>query len=175
MNQYCEKCGESAEEKFEGNFKRTVCSSCGFINYHNPKPCVVAVIVRDEKVLLTRRSIEPGFGKWDLPGGFMERGEHPVDALKREIREELGVDLSAHMILDFIPDVYGVGGDATLNIAFVCRIEAKPIIHDHTEFDEILSFDMNNLPISVAFQNVTDILDIYRKKESRIRLFSASK
>ena len=172
MIRYCLKCGESVERKTEGNFLRYVCPSCGFVNFQNPKPCVTAVIVRDEKVLLTRRSIEPGLGKWDLPGGFMEKGEHPHDALKREIHEELGVDLSSYKLLDFFMDEYGDGGDSTLNIAFICQIEKDPWINDHTEFDEIRWFDFNNIPGAVAFQNVTDILEAYQRLVSRMQDFA---
>jgi ADP-ribose pyrophosphatase YjhB (NUDIX family) len=56
-------------------------------------PCAAVVIVRDGKVLLGRRAKAPFQGAWEVPGGFVERGEHPVDAAVREVREELGVDV----------------------------------------------------------------------------------
>lgn len=68
-----------------------VCSECGFVHYKNPKPCVVAVIVGNGKVLLIRRANKPFKNYWDFPGGFLECNEHPKDGLKRELAEELKI------------------------------------------------------------------------------------
>ena len=69
------------------------CPECGRSWYRNSAPTVGAAIVRDGKALVTVRAVEPEKGKVDVPGGFLEIGEHPVDGLKREAREELGVEV----------------------------------------------------------------------------------
>ena len=69
------------------------CTSCGFVEYANSAPAVQALVVRDGRVLLARRAIDPGAGKWDLPGGFLDEGEDPLEGLRRELREETGLEV----------------------------------------------------------------------------------
>jgi ADP-ribose pyrophosphatase YjhB (NUDIX family) len=75
------------------------CPQCGERYWSNSVPGAQAVIVRDGHVLLGRRATDPGEGRWDLPGGFLQEGEDPLDALRREVREETGLELD---ILDFL-------------------------------------------------------------------------
>lgn len=97
------------------------CEICGF---NNPKGSVTAVILRDNKLLLLKRNEEPFKGMWDLPGGYMNEGEKPQESMRKEIREELGVDC----ILDFIDWFPGMGlwkgkKYAVLNHAFLAELQ----------------------------------------------------
>lgn len=73
--------------------RHAVCAACGFEEWGNAAPAVEALVVRDGCVLLCRRGIEPHLGKWDLPGGFLEESEPPLDGLRRELREETGLEV----------------------------------------------------------------------------------
>ncbi|MEX2100837.1 MAG: NUDIX hydrolase [Acidimicrobiia bacterium] len=64
-------------------------------------PGTDVLIVRDGRVLLARRAIDPDRGRWELPGGFGDRGEHPADTAHREIREELAIDVRLTGVLGF--------------------------------------------------------------------------
>ena len=86
----CPRCATPLEHD-----ERSVrCPACGLQEYANPAPTVSAVI-RDEagRILLARRAYAPGAGLWDLPGGFMNESEEPLEALGRELREETGLEL----------------------------------------------------------------------------------
>ena len=73
--------------------KRLLCQRCGWINYQNPLPVAVCVVKNKEgHIFLAKRAIEPGIGKWALPGGFIESGEDPQDACLRELKEETGLE-----------------------------------------------------------------------------------
>ncbi len=101
------------------------CPLCGRSWYRNPVPAVGAVIVEDGRALVTVRGREPEKGRLDLPGGFLELGEHPADGLAREAREELGVELRIDETpVLFAPHTYGPEGVWVLAIGFRATIVA---------------------------------------------------
>jgi ADP-ribose pyrophosphatase YjhB (NUDIX family) len=104
------------------------CPLCGRSWYRSSMPAVGAVIVEGGKALVTVRAREPEKGRLDLPGGFLDVGEHPVNGLVREIKEELGVE--AEVFGDSVlqaTHTYGEGGDWVLAIGFRVRITGGEI------------------------------------------------
>ena len=90
---YCSSCGSSdIEFKIpEGdNRKRYSCNNCGTIFYTNPNTVVGALCLRNEKILMAKRNIDPRKGLWTLPAGFMENAETLQDGALRETFEETG-------------------------------------------------------------------------------------
>ena len=87
---YCSSCGSPLENRVpEGdNRVRPVCDSCGVIHYTNPKIVAGTIPVWEDRILLCRRAIEPRYGFWTLPAGFMENAETTVEAAIRETVEE---------------------------------------------------------------------------------------
>jgi NAD+ diphosphatase len=117
---HCPRCGTELERE-EGGAK-VECRACGFRHYAHSQVTACA-IVEDAagRVLLTRRAGPPFAGRWDLPGGFVGEGEHPHDAVKRELREETGLEIDARELLGIWMDRYGESGDdgaATMNLYF---------------------------------------------------------
>lgn len=102
---YCMQCGHLAERAIPvGDTRpRLVCPACDYIHYDNPKLVCGCILVHDDKVLLCRRAIEPQYGKWTLPAGFMEIGESMQDGSNRECREEaeaMGKNLQLFAIIE---------------------------------------------------------------------------
>jgi ADP-ribose pyrophosphatase YjhB (NUDIX family) len=87
---YCSDCGQSVSRKTpDGDtHERWVCDSCGRIHYQNPLVVVGCVPERDGKILLCKRAIEPRYGYWTVPAGFMELRESTVQGAMRETLEE---------------------------------------------------------------------------------------
>ena len=86
---YCAYCGEKTERKLVEGKVRRYCPNCHHIFYENPIPAVaIAVLDEQGRILLVKRGIEPGLGKWSLPGGYIELGESPEEAAIRELKEE---------------------------------------------------------------------------------------
>ena len=87
---YCQVCGTLAEERIpDGDSRnRIVCPRCHHIHYENPKIICGALLTHDNRVLLCRRAIEPRYGLWTLPAGFMELNETMEEGALRESHEE---------------------------------------------------------------------------------------
>ena len=113
------------EPRLRGGAK---CPLCGRSWYRNSAPSVGAAIVQNGKALVTVRAREPEKGRIDLPGGFLEAGEHPVEGLVREAKEELGVEVE--VVGDPVllaTHTYGPDGEYVLAIGFRVRIvEGEP-------------------------------------------------
>lgn len=92
---YCMQCGSSMTGRVPpGDDRlRLVCPACGYIAYNNPKLVVGTLPIVDGRVLLLRRAIEPRYGTWTYPGGFLEMGETTEEGACRESREELGIEV----------------------------------------------------------------------------------
>lgn len=102
---YCMQCGHEAQRIIpEGDIRpRLVCPACGYIHYDNPKLVCGCILIHDDKVLLCRRAIEPRYGYWTLPAGFMEIGETMQDGGNRECWEEAeaaGKDLQLFAMIE---------------------------------------------------------------------------
>ena len=89
---FCSECGSAVALSVpEGDhLPRHVCPGCGTIHYQNPKMVVGCIPEWEDKVLLCRRAIEPKYGLWTLPAGFMENGETTLEGAARETWEEAG-------------------------------------------------------------------------------------
>ena len=87
---FCAHCGAKTVERIpEGdNRVRAVCDACGVVHYQNPKIVVGCIPVWEDRVLICKRAIEPRYGRWTLPAGFMENGESVADGAAREAAEE---------------------------------------------------------------------------------------
>jgi len=129
------------------------CPSCGLVVYDNPAPTASALVVRDGRLLLTRRAKPPEEGRWDLPGGFVEPLEHPVDAVRRELREETGLDIEAGPLSGIYTDVYGDGGVATLNLYYAATVKGGTE-EPADDVSEIGWFPLDEVPLAeIAFEN----------------------
>ena len=100
---FCPVCGGPLESRLlkDGDPPRLVCTACGFVFYLDPK-LAVGTIITDERhrVVLVKRGIDPGYGKWVFPGGYVDRGEEVQAAAVREAREETGLDVRLGRLID---------------------------------------------------------------------------
>jgi len=105
---FCSECAHPVSLKIppDDSHLRFVCDRCHTIHYQNPKVVVGSIPVWDQegkiKILLCRRAIEPRYGYWTLPAGFMENGETTSQAAMRETREESGANIELHELFSLL-------------------------------------------------------------------------
>jgi ADP-ribose pyrophosphatase YjhB (NUDIX family) len=162
---FCPRCAERLE-RVEG---RVECPACGFTAYASSVPTVCALCVDDEgRVLLARRAGEPFRGYWDLPGGFLDEGEHPLDALRRELLEETGLEVAPDAFLGVWMDRYGnaEGDEATLNLYWTARVLGGRL-EAADDVTEVAWFAGTALPPKdeLAF-HIADVLDAWRNEHA---------
>jgi NADH pyrophosphatase NudC (nudix superfamily) len=159
---FCPHCGTAYPGPPDG--VRQACDACGEATYLTPKPAACGVVLdRGGRVLLGRRARDPAAGLWDVLGGFLEPGETPEAALVRELLEETGLVCTVGRYLGGFPDMYGEGGDATLNLAYQCHVgEGEPRAAD--DVAELAWFAPSELPPpdQFAFPNSVAILEAWR-------------
>lgn len=165
--QHCPRCRADLETRripAPDGPERRVCAVCGFIYWNNSRPTAGGVIEDESgRVLLARRAIAPSLGLWDLPGGFLEPGEHPEDGARRELLEETGLEVELIGLLGFYMDQYGDDPhERTLNIFYRCRaVGGQAQAAD--DVSELGWFAPDDLPEPLAFQNVYEALADWRK------------
>ncbi|HEY4687369.1 MAG TPA: NUDIX hydrolase [Candidatus Subteraquimicrobiales bacterium] len=163
---FCPRCKTELRVLYEDEYKRLVCPECDFIYYYNSKPTASAVIEDGNRVLLCRRNIEPRKNYWDLPGGFLEAGEHPEEGAKREIKEELEVEIDILDTLGIFMDSYESSESlSTLNIYYLAKIKSGKL-RMASEINEIKWFDRDNLPKEMAFKSNTEALSAWRARKT---------
>jgi ADP-ribose pyrophosphatase YjhB (NUDIX family) len=116
-------------------------------------------------VLLARRGIQPFYGDWNTIGGFLGYQEEPLDGLKREVREETGVDCE---MLDFITmaaEQYGDGGAGLLCCYFTVRL-LPGILKPQDDVSELAWFSLDNLPDNMPFASDRRALAVLRERRS---------
>ncbi len=101
---FCSHCGAPVSLKVPpgDNLPRHVCDQCGTIHYQNPKVVVGAIATWEDKILMCKRAIEPRYGKWTLPAGFMENNETCGEAALRETLEEAGARVALGSMFTFV-------------------------------------------------------------------------
>ena len=144
---HCRACGLPVSYRVpsDDNRERAVCDDCGTVHYENPLNVVGTVPVWQDRVLLCKRNIEPRFGLWTLPAGFMELGETTEEGALRETVEEAGARVELEGLYSLL-NVVRVGQvhlfyrARMLDVDFVPgpeSLEARLFAEDEVPWDEI--------------------------------------
>lgn len=100
---YCPVCTTKLQERHTHGALRMACTACDFVLFRDPKVSVIGVVTVKDRILMTRRAVDPQKGKWSLPGGYMDAGEMPRNALERELMEEVGLEIEVGDLIDIFP------------------------------------------------------------------------
>ena len=156
---FCPRCAGRLEVRTLKEYEpeRLVCGECGFIFYLGPKLVAGAIFELDGRIVLVQRDIEPGYGKWTFPGGFVEQGEVVEAAAEREVREESGLEIEATGVLG----LYSYEGEVPAIAVFEARVTGgEPRALDETM--DVRSFGRDELPWgALAFPSTEHALKDY--------------
>lgn len=117
-HRHCHFCGHAYPESTA--YPKT-CPDCGEMFWSNPIPVGVVAVKMDDGALIIQRGIEPGKGKWALPGGFLETGETWQQGACREVLEETGFDLP----VSEIELVYALSAAQTRQLILFCTTKTR--------------------------------------------------
>ncbi len=141
------------------NEKKNECRSCAF---ENPKPCVTAVCMRDNKILVARRNEEPFKDAWDFIGGYIQKDETPEQALRREIKEELGVESKLTYIDTFTGTASFEGNHyPIISLLYFAELEGNIVLNE--ENSEVAWIPLHELT-TIAFDSNEKILAYLKKR-----------
>jgi ADP-ribose pyrophosphatase YjhB (NUDIX family) len=151
---YCLLCGTALEARLHEDRDRPTCPSCGFVHYLDPKVAVAVVLGDAHGVLLGRRCIDPGKGRWSFPAGYVNRGEALEEAAVREVLEEFQVTIR----LTGLVGVYSERGEPVVLVVYAGEIEAGQPLPDGREVGEVRRFPLDALPDDLAFPHDRQVL-----------------
>jgi ADP-ribose pyrophosphatase YjhB (NUDIX family) len=158
---YCPNCGSQLVSRTLHGVSRPACPNCLFVHYAGPKVAVGVVIWRDGRILLNRRAIDPGKGRWSFPSGYVDLGETTANAAIREVKEETGFEVR----LDGLVGVYSSETRPIVFIVYSGRVVGgAPVACD--EVEEVGLFSESDLP-PLAFEHDREIVDDWQLWRSR--------
>lgn len=162
---YCTHCGSPVQLRIPAgdNLPRHVCDRCGTIHYQNPKLVIGALAEWQDRVLLCRRAIEPRYGLWTLPAGFMENNETTAQAAVRETIEEAGarIELGPLFTLINVPHINQV------HLVYRARLLDLHFAPGEESLDVVL-FQETDIPWNeIAFRSIAMTLRFYFADRSR--------
>ncbi|MCY4538012.1 MAG: NUDIX domain-containing protein [Chloroflexi bacterium] len=149
---FCPTCGNALARRRHSGRDRPYCLNCETPIYFDPKVAVVVFLERNGEVLLIRRAVEPGKGKWALPAGFVDYDEAPEDAAARETLEETSLNVRIDKLLDVFPRKDD--GLADIVIAYSATIlSGEACAGDDAA--EVGWFTSDSLPTLVFYPSIT--------------------
>ena len=165
---FCSVCGTALTRRIppDDNRMRDVCEQCGAVHYQNPRNVVGVVPVYGDRVLLCRRAIEPRFGKWTLPAGFMELGETTAQGAMRETQEEAGAQIELGPLYTIID----VPQAEQVHFFYLAKVTSAAL-YPGPESSEAAFFELDAIPWNeLSFLTVSTTLRRY-VEDARTGLF----
>jgi len=163
-SRFCLQCGTRLTARHTDGRDLLACPACSFVFYNNSLPCVGVLVTDGDSVLLVRRAVEPFKGYWDIPGGFLDSGEHPAEGAKREVLEETGLIIEPTEVLGFFMDVYGPDDEPTLNICYLATVVGGKE-KAGSDAAETRWFQLGDLPSKIAFNWEQEALALLARRE----------
>lgn len=164
MGHFCVLCGSPLVIKvFEGR-ELEACPNDDFVLWRDPKVAAAIVVEAEGGIVLGRRAIQPGYGLWCLPGGFVNDDESPAEAVARECREEIGAAVEVDSVLDVYHGAKTTAPSIVV-VAYRGHLAAGEKVAAGAEMLEVGVFRLDALP-PIAFPSHREALARYAAAEA---------
>ena len=148
IERHCVRCGQALAGE------PPACPACGWVHYRDPKLAACVIFRWQGGIFLTRRGIEPGYGLWTYPGGYVDRGETVESAAVRETHEETGCDVR----LDRLLGLYSYRGQTAIIVVYCGTVTGGEPRAAHESL-EARSFEEARIPWDeLAFPSTREAL-----------------
>jgi len=159
---YCQVCGHEMVNRLAHGKMRHVCPACGFIHFDDPKVAVAVFIERDHRVLLVRRAMNPERGKWALPAGYVDYGEDPREAARREVREETGLEVEITRLVS-VESNPGISG-ASIVIVYAASV-VNGVARPQDDAEDVLWLSAFDPLPELAFDSTRTVLSAWLENQ----------
>ena len=154
---FCHRCASPMSPQLLEGRLRPVCTTCGAVFFLDPKVVAAVVADIDGKIVMMRRALEPGMGKWAVPGGYVDRGEVVEKAAMREVEEETGLKVEITALIG----VYSRPEDTNILVVYTGKVVGGQL-KAGAEAQDVGLFDVASLP-PLAFERDAGIIRQWRE------------
>jgi 8-oxo-dGTP diphosphatase len=165
VGHFCVICGAPLVTRVIEGREVEACENDSFVLWHDPKVSTAVVVEAEGGIVLGRRAIEPGYGLWCLPGGFVNYDEDPAHAAARECLEEIAAEVEVMGLLG-IHHIAKTEAPSMLVIAYRGRLVDGALPAAGTEMLEVGVFPLDALP-PLAFPSHLSVLDDFVRSRER--------
>lgn len=167
---FCPQCGHPLNQQPIGGYLRDICPNCSYIHWGDFTMGVGGVLWHHGKVLLVQRALNPGKGMWTIPGGYVEQGEKIEEGIKREIREETGLETEPVSLIA-VRDRPGTEQPHDLYLIFLMRYLRGIPLPDHEEITSMGFFTLEEsrrLPVAQLTVSMLEATNINQTGFQRV-------
>jgi ADP-ribose pyrophosphatase YjhB (NUDIX family) len=165
LGHFCVNCGTALVTRVIEGREVEACPRDNFVLWHDPKVSTAVVVEADEGIVLGRRAIEPGYGLWCLPGGFVNDDEDPAAAAARECMEEINAPVELTGLIGVF-HIAKTDAPSMVGIAYRGRLLDGARPRAGAEMLEVGVFPLDALP-PLAFPSHRNVLSEYLKSPAR--------
>lgn len=152
---FCPACGSQTEQREYDGRMRPVCPGCGHVIYFDPKVAAITFITQDDKILLVKRGMNPGKDYWAMAGGFVDAGEDPREAARREVREETGLNVRVGRVLDVF---FNVKDGSVVTIAYSANVTGGEL-RPGDDAAAVEWFERKDIPDNLIFTSTIALVE----------------
>ena len=161
---FCPFCGQKITTRVEEGSQRKFCQSCSWTYYPHVAGAAASIILKGNKILLTKRNRNPYKNTWAIPAGFIAFGEHPEETLCRELKEETGLTVKKAKLFKIIQNEDDPRSPGHFSFFYKVSVSGKKLNSDQEENADLEWFPIKKPPI-IGWKSHKQILKLLQQRK----------